>query len=86
MAEAGLDGQEADTFQALLVPTGTPTAVVDRLQQAVRALVASADAKALFSTLGFDPVASTPDAFRTQIASEIAKWRKVARDSGIKVE
>jgi tripartite-type tricarboxylate transporter receptor subunit TctC len=86
MEEAGLTGQEADTFQAMLVPAGTPKAITDLLYQAVLKIVAMSDVKERFAALGFDTVANSPEEFAVQIKAEIAKWDKVIKQANIKVE
>lgn len=86
MEEAGLTGQEADTFQAMLVPAGTPKAITDLLYQAVLKIVAMPDVKERFAALGFDTVANSPEEFAVQIKAEIAKWDKVIKQANIKVE
>ena len=86
MEESGLTGQEADTFQAMLVPAGTPKAVTDLLYQQVVKIVGMPDVKQRFAELGFDAVANTPEEFAAQIKIEIAKWGKVIKEANIKAE
>jgi tripartite-type tricarboxylate transporter receptor subunit TctC len=86
MEESGLTGQEADTFQAMLVPAGTPKAVTDLLYQQVVKIVGMPDVKQRFAELGFDAVANTPEEFAAQIKVEIAKWGKVIKEANIKAE
>ena len=86
MGEAGFAGQESETLQGVLVPAGTPKAVVQRLQGEIARILAQPDTKEKIIGLGFDIVASTPEQFAAQIKSEVAKWSKVVKDAGIKVE
>jgi tripartite-type tricarboxylate transporter receptor subunit TctC len=86
MAEAGLSGQEADTLQGVLVPAGTPKAIVDLLYREIVKIVALPDVQARFAALGFAAVANSPDQFAAQIKAEIAKWEKVIREAKIKAE
>jgi tripartite-type tricarboxylate transporter receptor subunit TctC len=86
LAEAGLEGQEADTFQAVLVPAGTPKEIVDRLYREIKAIVALPDIKERFEVLGLDPIANTPAEFAAQIRNEIAQWAKVIKGANIKVD
>jgi tripartite-type tricarboxylate transporter receptor subunit TctC len=86
MAEAGFSGQEAYTWQGVLVPAGTPKEIVDFLYRALVKVVAEPDVKERFAALGFEPVANSPDEFATQVKSEIAKWGRVVRDADIKAE
>jgi tripartite-type tricarboxylate transporter receptor subunit TctC len=86
LAEAGLPDQEADTFQAVLVPAGTPKEIVDRLYREITAIVALPDIKQRFEVLGLDPIANTPAEFAAQIKVEIAQWAKVIKGANIKVD
>jgi tripartite-type tricarboxylate transporter receptor subunit TctC len=86
MAEAGFKGQEADTLQGVLLPAGTPNAIVTKLHADIAKVLAKPDAKERVASLGFDIVASTPQQFAAQINSEIAKWEKVIKAAGIKAE
>jgi tripartite-type tricarboxylate transporter receptor subunit TctC len=86
MEEAGLKDQEADTFQAVLVPSGTPKEIVALLHREIVKIVSAPDVKARFDQLGFEVVANTPDEFAAQIRAEIAKWGKVIKDAKVKTE
>ena len=85
-AEQGLTGQEADTLTGMVVPAGTPKEIVDLLQKEVAKAVAQPDVKQKFETLGFIPVANTPEEFGARIKSEIEKWGKVVRDAKLRIE
>jgi tripartite-type tricarboxylate transporter receptor subunit TctC len=86
MAEAGYKGQEADTLQGVLVPAGTPATVVAEIGSQIQRLMRQPDVKERVAALGFDIVASTPEQFAAQIRTEVAKWGKVIRAAGIKVD
>lgn len=86
MAEAGFKGQEADTLQGLLVPAGTPKAIVDRLNAEIVRIVALPDVKEKVVGLGFDIIASSPQQFAAQIKVEVERWTKVVRSAGIEVQ
>lgn len=86
MEEAGFKGQEADTLQGLLVPAGTPKAVVDRLHAEVVRIVALPDVKEKVTGLGFNIIASSPQEFTAQIKVEVERWTRVVRNAGIKVQ
>ncbi len=86
MAEVGYSGQEAETIQALLAPAGTPEAVVQRLYSESAKILARPDVKERIGGLGYEILASTPSELAAQIKSEVAKWRRVVQQAGIKVE
>jgi tripartite-type tricarboxylate transporter receptor subunit TctC len=86
LAELGYSGQEADTMQGLLVPAGTPPAVVRKISNDVRGVMALPDIRQRVTDLGFDVIASTPEAFAVQVKAEIERWGKVITSAGIKAE
>ena len=86
MVEAGIKGQEADTLQGVLLPAGTPQAIVTTVHADIARALALPDAKERISGLGFDIIASTPEQFAAQIKVEIAKWGKVIKASGVKAD
>jgi len=77
---------EADTFQGVLVPAGTPKPIVDLLYKEIVAIVALPDVKERFAQLGLEIIANTPDEFTAQIKREIEKWGRVIREANIKAE
>ena len=85
MAELGFKGHEADTISGMLVPAGTPAAIVKRLHaEAVKAML-SPDVKSRITDQGFDIVVSSPPEFAAQIKRDVAKWGKVIKDANIVV-
>jgi tripartite-type tricarboxylate transporter receptor subunit TctC len=86
LAEVGLTGQEADTTLGILLPAGTPPAVVNFLYSEIKKAVAQPDVLENLAALGFDPVVDTPDEFAARLRVDIAKWAKVIRDANIAVE
>jgi tripartite-type tricarboxylate transporter receptor subunit TctC len=85
MAEAGYKNQEAETLQGMLVPAGTPKAVVDRLSKELVSIMRVPSVEKRVVDLGFYIIASSPAEFRAQIKNEITKWGKVIKSAGIKV-
>lgn len=81
MDELGAKGQEAETMQGVLVPAGTPKAIVDLLQREIAVAIAMPDVKEKIITLGFEPSGISSAAFAAYIKSEIAKWRRVIEQS-----
>ena len=86
IAEAGFPGQEADTLLGVLVPAGTPKAVVDLLHGEIGRIVLLPEVKARLDTLGFVPIGNTPDEFAQVIKDETTRWGQVIRDAKLKVE
>jgi tripartite-type tricarboxylate transporter receptor subunit TctC len=86
LAEAGARDQESDIILGLLVPGGTPQAVIERLNRAIVAIVAMPEVRERLTALGFEPIASTPGEFADRIKWEIDKWAKVVRAADIKAQ
>jgi len=84
--EQGVKDQESDTLTGLVVPAGTPKEIVDLLQKEIAKAVAQPDVKEKLATLGFVPVANTPEQFGARIKLEIEKWGKVVRDAKLRIE
>jgi len=83
MAEAGFKGQESDTISAMLVPAGTPDALVKKLNAEAVRIMALPDVKQRMGDLGADIIASSPQEFSALIKSEVTRWNKVIKDAGI---
>jgi tripartite-type tricarboxylate transporter receptor subunit TctC len=81
-----LKGFSIDTWWGLVAPAGTPRDAVQRLNQAFVAALQSAEAKARFTTLMAEPVATTPQEFQSFMRAELAKYEKVVKASGAKVD
>jgi tripartite-type tricarboxylate transporter receptor subunit TctC len=81
-----LKGFEIDTWWGLVAPAATPRDVVMKLNQAFVAALNSPEAKTRFAALFAEPVPSTPDEFGAFMKSELAKYEKVVKASGAKVD
>jgi tripartite-type tricarboxylate transporter receptor subunit TctC len=85
-AEAGLPQYDASSWNGFLVPAGTPKPVIERLNiELVRILKLPIVQERLASD-GADAVPTTPDEFGAFIRGEIAKWAKVVKAGGIRIE
>ena len=86
VAESGLPGYESASLLAVFAPAGTPTAIVQRLnQEMVKALQSTEAHERLFNS-GVEAVGSTPEQFAVTLKNEMAKWGKVIKDAGIRSE
>jgi tripartite-type tricarboxylate transporter receptor subunit TctC len=86
ISEAGLPGFDANNWYGLVVPLGTPRAIVDQLNAATTKALGMPDVKATLFNQGLDPAPGTPEQFGAYIKSERIKWAKVIKESGAKAE
>jgi len=86
LAESGLPGFDAPAWNGLLVPAGTPAPVVAKLHAEIVRNLKMPDVLERIAVLGFEPVGSTPNDFGEFIKAELAKWARVAKVAGAKVE
>jgi tripartite-type tricarboxylate transporter receptor subunit TctC len=84
LTESGIPDQESEFIQAVLVPTGTPKPIIDKLYREIARIVALPEVKQRLAAIGYTPVANTPEEFTAQIKTDVARWAKVIRDAGIK--
>jgi tripartite-type tricarboxylate transporter receptor subunit TctC len=82
----GIPGFEADSWNGLMVPAGTPAAVVARLQAEVAKFVRDADVKERFATLGADPVGNGTAEFAGFLKAETTHYTKLVKEANLKVE
>lgn len=81
-----LKGFAIDTWWGLVAPANTPREVIVKLNQAFVAALQTPEAKTRFAGLMAEPVANTPDEFGSFMRAELAKYEKVVKTSGAKVD
>jgi tripartite-type tricarboxylate transporter receptor subunit TctC len=86
IAEAGVPGFEIINWYGMLAPAKTPAHVIDKLYAAIAQTLQSAHVRERLLKDGTDIVASTPAEFTVYIRNDIAKWIKVVKTAGIRVE
>lgn len=84
MAEAGLPGFVINSWIGLLAPAKTPEAIVERLNREVNAAMQIPELRKILEGNNVQPGGGTPEQFAQQIRAEIAEYRKVAAQVGIK--
>ncbi len=84
IAESGYPGFEVTVWQGLLAPATTPVAIVRKLHLETVKALALPDLRAKLADLGLEVIGNSPDEFAAVIKSEIPKWAKVIKESGIK--
>ena len=84
--ESGVPGYETSGWYGMLVTSGTPKPVLDKIHKETVAVLNSPAIKEQFGVQGLEPVPTTPDAFGKLLRADIAKWAKVIKASGAKPE
>lgn len=85
-SESILKGFSMGAWQALMAPAGTPPEIVSRLSGWYRQILHSPEIRAKLMEQGAEPIGDGPDAFNRFLDSEVARWRTVVQESGIRVE
>jgi tripartite-type tricarboxylate transporter receptor subunit TctC len=83
-AEAGYPGIEDYTWIGMFAPAGTPSPVVQKLNESVNRAIQSSDFRERLAASAFDPLGGSQQQFADYFKAEIAKWGKVVRDTGAK--
>jgi tripartite-type tricarboxylate transporter receptor subunit TctC len=86
IAESGVPGYEAEAWSGILAPAGTPKEIVAKLNGAIAKIVHTPEYKALLEARLVEPVGSSVEQFSNRLRDDVAKWRKVVREGGIKTE
>jgi len=86
LAEQGIPGVESNNWYGLLAPAGTPPAIVDKLNAAVRAALANPEANKKLQGFGAEPAPSSPQELADLIASDRKKWTDLIQRKNIKVD
>ena len=83
-AELGAPELTGDTFQGVFVPAGVSKEIRTRLHSEIVRAIAAPDVRERLITLGFEPIANSPEAFTAQVKADIERWGKVIRAANIK--
>ena len=86
IAESGLRGFDISTWFGIFVPAGTPKPVVDRLHDEFVKALAASDVRERMIGLGAEPVGNRPEEFAAYVKAEAAKYAKLVKASGAKVD
>ncbi|HEV7820223.1 MAG TPA: tripartite tricarboxylate transporter substrate-binding protein, partial [Burkholderiales bacterium] len=86
IAESGVKGYEAEQWYGVVGPAAMPAAIVNKLAAEIKAIVANADVRERFYSQGIEPVYAGPDEFAGYIKSSVAKYAKVIKALGLKIE
>jgi tripartite-type tricarboxylate transporter receptor subunit TctC len=86
MDQAGVRGYEASIWNGILVPAGTPRAIVNRLHEVIVQILKSPQAQERYAAVGAEIRYNSAEEFQALIRMELAKWAKVIRAAGIRVD
>jgi tripartite-type tricarboxylate transporter receptor subunit TctC len=86
ISESGVPGYEANNWWGIVAPTGTPEAVIARLDKEITVIAASPETKKRLQLEGAEPLHRGPGDFGKFIKTEMNKWGKVVKEAGIKGE
>lgn len=84
LKESGID-VEADAWNGLIAPAGTPPAVIAKINRAVVEALNSPSVREKLATQMMEPVGDSPDAFRARIQAEVARWAPVIKAANIRM-
>jgi tripartite-type tricarboxylate transporter receptor subunit TctC len=84
--ELGVRGYDARTWYGIWAPAGTPPDIVARMQQEIARALAGKELKDTWTMLGAEAGGQSPEAMKAFVDAEIAKWAKVVKDSGAKLD
>ena len=86
IAEAGVPGYEATIWLGLMAPAATPKPILERLSTEVRKVINAPEVKENWAKQGAVPIAMTPEEFGKFLRADIAKWGKLVKETGMKVD
>jgi tripartite-type tricarboxylate transporter receptor subunit TctC len=86
LEQSGYKGSTTELWWGVLAPAGTPQPIVDRLNAEINKIVRSGEMKDFFLREGAEPAPMKPAEFESLIASELARWKQVAKAADIKAD
>jgi tripartite-type tricarboxylate transporter receptor subunit TctC len=86
VAEAGVPGFAAEAWSGILAPAGSPPDVIAKLNANITRIVHTPEVKSLLASRMVDPVGSSAEQFGERLRSDVAKWKKLVAERGIKLE
>lgn len=86
IAESGVPGYDASVYWGLLGPAGIPRPIVNQINKTIGTILQEPEMVKRLQNEAAEPAVSSPEAFGKVIAADIEKWKRIAKQTGIKVE
>ena len=86
VAESGVPGFELTNWFGMVVPTGTPREVIQKLHGDISKVLAQPEVRDKIQSMGADVIGSTPEQFAAFMRAETAKWAKIVKEANIRAE
>lgn len=86
MAEAGVPGLDLSDWGGILVPAGTPSEVIARLNQEISKVVNAPEVRQRWIEQGLEPKTATPGELAGVIKSDVEKWNRIIKQTGVRAE
>ena len=86
MAEAGVSGYAATSWNGMLAPAGVPAPIIKRLNDEFNRIISDPEMRKRMLGNGYEPVGGSPEKFGGHIRAEIAKWAPVVKATGVRVD
>jgi len=86
MAESGLPGFDVSTWFGVFAPAGTPAPIVSRLNQTLTAALKTPEMRERLARMGAEPAPMSSEQFAELVRNELAKYEKVVKFSGARVD
>jgi tripartite-type tricarboxylate transporter receptor subunit TctC len=84
--ESGLRGYDYSTWTTLAIPAATPKEAVQKLRDAVDAVIAQPRTREAFEKVGAEVVPNSADEFTRRLQQDLARWARIRKETGIKIE
>ena len=84
--ESGVRGYDYSTWTTLGIPAATPRETVQKLRDAVDAVIAQPRTREAFEKLGAEVIRGTPEEFTRQLQADYARWARIRKETGIKID
>jgi tripartite-type tricarboxylate transporter receptor subunit TctC len=86
MRDLGYPNFVVETWYAIFAPAGTPPPIVTKISRELNSILKEPDVQALLSKQGMNPIGSTPEQLGTYVKEDLARWKRVVEDAGLKPE